>query len=107
MDAPSTTSRKWYVVLCHLGRERRVKTRIELRVLTLELTDRIFRVAVPPRVNAKPHPSEQLYAAKSRYPLGYVLVNMIMDERSWSVVRNTPGVIGFISDQNNKPLPVP
>ena len=54
MDIPSTTSRNWYVVLCHVGSERRVKTGIELRVLTLEITDLVFRVVGPPRVNAWP-----------------------------------------------------
>jgi transcriptional antiterminator NusG len=107
MDTPSTTSRKWYVVLCHLGSERRVKTGIELRALTLEHTDVIFRVAVPPRVNARPHPSEQALLDRTRGKLGYVLVEMVMVERAWHVVRNAPGVIGFISDENNKPLPVP
>jgi transcriptional antiterminator NusG len=107
MEPPSTTNRKWYVVLCHSGRERRVKTAIELRVLTLELTDRIFRVAIPPRVNARPHPSEERLAAVRRGTWGFVLVEMVMEEFAWHVVRNTPGVIGCISDDNNKPLPVP
>jgi transcriptional antiterminator NusG len=107
MDTSSTTNRKWYVVLCHQGSERRVKTGIELRVLTLEITDLVFRVAVPPRVNARPHPSEQALLGRTRGKLGYVLVEMVMVERSWHVVRNVPGVIGFISDDNRKPLPVP
>jgi transcriptional antiterminator NusG len=107
MEPPSTTSRQWYVVLCHLGREHRVKTAIELRVLTLELTGVIFRVAVPPRVNARPHPSEQVYLDRARSKIGYVLVEMIMEESAYHVVRNTPGVIGFIADERNKPLPVP
>jgi transcriptional antiterminator NusG len=107
MEPPSTTNRQWYVVLCHSGRERRVKTAIELRVLTLEITDLVFRVAVPPRVNARPHPSEQALLDRSRGRLGYVLVEMIMEELPWHVVRNAPGVIGFIADERNKPLPVP
>jgi transcriptional antiterminator NusG len=107
MDTPSTTSRQWYVVLCHPGWEHRVKTGIELRALNFGHTDRIFRVAIPPRVSARPHPSEERLSTVRRGPWGHVLVEMVMDEFAWHLVRNAPGVIGFISDENNKPLPVP
>jgi transcriptional antiterminator NusG len=107
MEPLSTTHRQWYVVLTYLGNENKVKKNLERRILSLDAGDCIFRVAVPPRVEQRPREREPIAQHPSSQPVGYVLVEMIMDERSWHIVRNTPGVAGFLVDGDNRPVPVP
>jgi transcription termination/antitermination protein NusG len=105
MEPLSTTHRQWYVVLTYLGNENKVKKNLERRILSLDAADYIFRVAVPPRI--KESPSIQIRPGQAPQPTGYVLVEKMMDERSWHIVRNTPGVAGFLVDGDNRPVPVP
>ncbi|MCL2526390.1 MAG: transcription termination/antitermination protein NusG [Coriobacteriia bacterium] len=91
-------SKKWYVVHSYSGHEGKVKSAIEHRVSTMGMEDQIFAVEIPTEVviNRETGKEEE----KKLYP-GYLLVRMILNDETWYVIRNTPGVTGFIGSQNN------
>jgi transcriptional antiterminator NusG len=98
------TGRRWYVIHTYSGYENKVKTNLEHRISSMDMGDKIFQVLVPTEEeieikNGKRHPVE-----KKVFP-GYVLVEMIMGDDSWYVVRNTPGVTSFVGS-GNKPTPL-
>ncbi|TMG48369.1 MAG: transcription termination/antitermination protein NusG [Chloroflexi bacterium] len=98
------TGRRWYVIHTYSGYENKVKTNLEHRINSMDMGDKIFQVLVPTEEeieikNGKRHPVE-----KKVFP-GYVLVEMIMGDDSWYVVRNTPGVTSFVGS-GNKPTPL-
>ena len=98
------TGRRWYVIHTYSGYENKVKTNLEHRISSMDMGDKIFQVLVPTEEeieikNGKRHPVE-----RKVFP-GYVLVEMIMDDDSWYVVRNTPGVTSFVGS-GNKPTPL-
>lgn len=97
--------RLWYIIHTYSGYENKVKKNLEHRILTLDMSERIFRVEVPTTEEIEIKGGQRHTVARKLYP-GYVLVEMIMDERSWHVVRNTPGVTGFVGS-GNKPIPLP
>ncbi|MDD5089693.1 MAG: transcription termination/antitermination protein NusG [Candidatus Wallbacteria bacterium] len=92
---------KWYVVHTYSGFEGKVKVNLEHRIATMGMQDKIFNILIP--VENKPDPSKKEEDRKI-FP-GYVLIEMVMDDESWFVVRNTPGVTGFIG-LGNKPSPL-
>ena len=96
--------KEWYVVNTYSGHENKVKEKLEMRASTMGLEDYIFRVIVPSQkiVDEKGKEREQ-----KMFP-GYILVEMIMTDEAWFVVRNTPGVTGFIgsSGKGAKPFPL-
>ena len=96
--------KEWYVVNTYSGHENKVKEKLEMRASTMGLEDYIFRVIVPSQkiVDEKGKEREQ-----KMFP-GYILVEMIMTDEAWFVVRNTPGVTGFIgsSGKGTKPFPL-
>jgi transcription termination/antitermination protein NusG len=99
--APVEDGRRWYVIHTYSGYENKVKTNLEHRIQSMDMGDKIFQVLVPTEEeieikNGKRHPVE-----KKIYP-GYVLVEMVMSDDSWYVVRNTPGVTAFVGS-GNKP----
>ncbi len=92
---PAQDGRRWYVIHTYSGYENKVKTNLEHRIQSMDMGDKIFQVLVPTQEeieikNGKRHPVE-----RKIYP-GYVLVEMVMDDASWYVVRNTPGVTSFV-----------
>jgi len=98
------TGRRWYVIHTYSGYENKVKANLEHRINSMDMGDKIFQVLVPTEEeieikNGKRHPVE-----KKVFP-GYVLVEMIMGDDSWYVVRNTPGVTSFVGS-GNKPTPL-
>jgi transcriptional antiterminator NusG len=98
---PTTDGRRWYVIHTYSGYENKVKTNLEHRIQSMDMGDKIFQVLVPTEEeieikNGKRHPVE-----RKIYP-GYVLVEMVMSDDSWYVVRNTPGVTAFVGS-GNKP----
>ncbi len=97
--------REWYIVHTYSGYENKVKDNLEKRVETMEMQDKIFRVEVPTDDEVEIKDSKKKLTKRKLYP-GYVLVEMIYTDDSWYVVRNTPGVTGFISSDNNKPIPM-
>ena len=98
-------ARHWFVIHTYSGYENKVKKNLEHRIVTLDMGDRIFRVEVPTVEEIEIRSGQRHPVQRKIFP-GYVLVEMIMDDESWYVVRNTPGVTGFVG-MGNKPTPLP
>ncbi len=96
--------RHWYVVHTYSGYENKVKTNLEKRVESMEMQEKIFRVLVPMEDEIEIKDGKQKKVKRKVFP-GYVLVEMVMSDDSWYVVRNTPGVTGFVGS-GNKPIPL-
>ena len=103
-----TFEKKWYVLHTYAGYENKVKTNLESRAQSMGMEDFIFRVVVPEeeKVETTKTGKEKVETLKT-FP-GYVLVEMVMTDRSWYVVRNTPGVTGFVGSHGagSKPAPL-
>ncbi|WP_223694165.1 transcription termination/antitermination protein NusG [Leifsonia poae] len=95
---------KWYVIHSYAGFERRVKSNIENRMVSLSMEDFIFEVQVPMEDVVEIKNGQRKMVNRVRIP-GYVLVRMDLNEDSWSVVRHTPGVTGFVGNAHN-PTPL-
>ncbi len=95
---------QWYVVHCYSGYENKVKKNLEHRIESMGMTNRIHEVIVPTEEQIELRDGQRRIVERRIYP-GYVLVQMILDEESWYVVRNTPGVTGFVGI-GNKPTPL-
>lgn len=96
--------KKWYVIHTYSGYENKVKTNLEKRVESMGMEDQIFRVIVPMEEEVEVKDGKKKVALRKTFP-GYVLVEMIMTDESWYVVRNTPGVTGFVGS-GSKPIPL-
>lgn len=102
-------NRRWYIIHAYSGQEDRVKKNLEQRILTMDVKDKIFQVIVPTEEEMEYKDGQKKINLKKIFP-GYILVQMEMDDDSWFVVRNTPGVTGFVSaedESDNRPKPVP
>jgi transcription termination/antitermination protein NusG len=95
---------KWYVIHSYAGYEKRVKQNIENRKLALEGGDDIFQIEVPMEDTIEIKNGQRKLVTKVRIP-GYVLIRMEMNEESWSLVRHTPAVTGFVGNSQN-PTPL-
>ena len=95
---------KWYVIHTYAGFERKVKANIEQRKSTLEVEDDIYQIEVPMEDVVEIKNGQRKMVTRVRVP-GYVLVRMELNEDSWSVVRHTPGVTGFVGNAHN-PAPL-
>ena len=91
--------RLWYVVHCYSGYENKVRHNLEQRIETMNMKDRIFDVVVPTEEEMEVREGKRRTVERRVFP-GYILVQMIMNEDSWYVVRNTPGVTGFVGMGN-------
>jgi transcriptional antiterminator NusG len=96
--------RQWYVVHCYSGYENKVQHNLEQRIETMGMKDRIFDIVVPTEEEMEVKEGKRRTVERRVFP-GYILVQMIMDEDSWYVVRNTPGVTGFVG-MGNEPTPL-
>src|SRR3990170_2954771 len=96
--------RRWYVVHCYSGYENKVRHNLEQRIETMGMKDRIFDVVVPTEEEIEVREGKRRTVERRVFP-GYILVQMIMNEDSWYVVRNTPGVTGFVG-MGNTPTPL-
>lgn len=94
----------WYVVHCYSGQEYKVCHAIEQRIETMGMQDKIFDVVVPTEEEIEVKEGKRRTVERRVFP-GYILVQMRMDEDSWYVVRNTPGVTGFVG-MGNDPTPL-
>lgn len=94
----------WYVIHTYSGYENKVKANLEKRVVHMRMEDKIFRVMVPMEDEVERKNNTVRTVQKKVFP-GYVLVEMIMTDESWFVVRNTPGVTGFVGS-GVKPIPL-
>jgi transcriptional antiterminator NusG len=103
MDTQTETgAKKWYVIHTYAGYENRVETNLARRVESMNMKDRIFRILVPTEKEITSKGGQKKTVEKKVFP-GYVMVEMILDDDSWSVVRNTPGVTGFVGP-GSKPV---
>ena len=99
----------WYIVHTYSGQEDLAKKNLDLRIASLDMEQRILQVEVPKEEEVVLKDGKRISEEKKLFP-GYILVKMLMDDESWYVVRNTPGVTGFIStedDYDKRPKPVP
>ena len=97
-------TRAWYVIHCYSGYENKVRHNLEQRIETMGMKDKIFDVVIPTQEEIEVKDGKRKTVERHVFP-GYVLVNMILTEESWYVVRNTPGVTGFVG-MGNVPTPL-
>ena len=96
--------RSWYVVHCYSGYENKVRHNLEQRIETMGMKNMIFDIVVPTEEEIEVKEGKRRTVERRVFP-GYILVNMVMTEESWYVVRNTPGVTGFVG-MGNTPTPL-
>lgn len=96
----------WYVVNTYSGHENKVKEKLEMRINSMNMQENIFRVIVPEQTEIEMKDGVKKEKVKKMFP-GYILVEMIMSDEAWYVVRNTPGVTGFIGSSGKGAKPVP
>ncbi len=96
--------REWYVIHCYSGREQKVKHKLESRIRSLGMEDKVFQVVVPTEDEMELRQGERRTVERRIFP-GYLLVQMILDDESWYVVRDTPGIIGFVG-MGERPTPL-
>lgn len=102
-----SSEKQWYVLHTYSGYENKVKTNLESRASSMGMDDYIFRVIVPEEEQHTMKNGKEKVAMEKTFP-GYVLVEMVMTDESWFVVRNTPGVTGFVGSHGagSKPAPL-
>lgn len=98
--------KKWYVVNTYSGHEKKVKQKLEMRTSSMGMEDYIFRVIVPEQTEVEIKDGVTKEKVKKLFP-GYILVEMIMTDEAWFIVRNTPGVTGFIGSSGKGAKPTP
>lgn len=94
----------WFVIHTYSGYENKVKANLERRVASMGMEDKIFRIMVPMEEELEIKDGKKRLVKKKVFP-GYVLVEMVMTDDSWYVVRNTPGVTGFVGS-GTRPIPL-
>jgi transcriptional antiterminator NusG len=95
----ASDQRSWYVIHCYSGYENKVRHNLEQRIETMDMKERIFDVVIPTQEEIEVKDGKRRVVERHVFP-GYVLVNMLLTEESWYVVRNTPGVTGFVGMGN-------
>ena len=103
-EEPTGPRAEWYVVHSYSGKENKVKKNLEHRAESMNMTDRILQIVVPTETEIEIKEGIRREVERQVFP-GYILIEMIMDEDSWYVVRNTPGVTSFVG-MGNKPSPL-
>ncbi len=98
--------KEWYVVNTYSGHESKVKEKLEAKTESMGMQDYIFRVIVPETTEVEIKDGVKKEKQKKMFP-GYVLVEMIMSDEAWYIVRNTPGVTGFIGSSGKGAKPTP
>jgi transcription termination/antitermination protein NusG len=93
---------EWYVIHSYAGYENKVKTNLETRIKSLDMEDYIFQIEVPTEEVTEIKNGQRKQVQRKVYP-GYILVRMDLTDQSWSAVRNTPGVTGFVGATAQKP----
>ncbi len=96
---------RWYVVHTYSGYENKVKQNLEQRIRTMGVADKIFRVVVPTEEEIEIRDGQRRIVQRKIFP-GYILVQMLLSDEVWHVVRQTPGVTGFVGP-GNTPVPLP
>lgn len=103
-ETKSDDNRQWFVIHCYSGYENKVRKNLEQRIETMAMKDKIFDVVIPTQEEIEVRDGKRRTVERHVFP-GYVLVNMILEEDSWFVVRNTPGVTGFVG-MGDDPTPL-
>ena len=98
--------KQWYVVNTYSGHENKVKEKLEMRAESMDMKDYIYRVIVPEEKVIEEKDVVKKEKIKKLFP-GYILVEMVMSDEAWFVVRNTPGVTGFIGSSGKGAKPTP
>ena len=98
--------KQWYVVTTYSGHEESVKEKLEMRTESMGMQDHIFRVIIPETTEIEIKDGVKKEKKKKMFP-SYVLVEMIMSDEAWYIVRNTPGVTGFIGSSGKGAKPTP
>ena len=95
---------QWYVIHSYAGYENKVQKNLEYRIESMHMQNQIFQVVVPTEEEVELKDGVRRVTERRVFP-GYIMVEMIMNEESWYVVRNTPGVTGFVGS-GNQPIPL-
>lgn len=106
MSGMNDEGRRWYVVNTYSGHENKVKENLEKRVESMGLQDVLFQIVIPEHAETEIKDGKKINKTKNMFP-GYVLVEMIMTDEAWYVVRNTSGVTGFIGSSGGGAKPFP
>ena len=96
--------RNWYAVHTYAGHENKVKTTIERRAESMNLKDKVFRILIPTEQELRTRAGKKREVQRKIFP-GYVLIEMVLDDSTWYLVKSTTGVTGFVSS-GNKPVPL-
>lgn len=96
----------WYVVNTYSGHETKVKEKIEAKIESMGMQDYIFRIVIPETTEVEIKDGVKKEKTKKMFP-GYILVEMVMSDEAWYIVRNTPGVTGFIGSSGKGAKPTP
>lgn len=96
--------KNWYAVHTYAGHENKVKTTIERRAESMNLRDKIFRILIPTEQELRTRGGKKREIQRKIFP-GYILIEMILDDSTWYLVKSTTGVTGFVSS-GNKPVPL-
>ncbi|MDQ0204478.1 transcription termination/antitermination protein NusG [Pectinatus haikarae] len=104
MSINAETEKRWYVIHTYSGYENKVKVNLERKVHSMGMESEIFKIVVPLENEIEKKNGKEKVVSHKVFP-GYVLVEMIVSDRSWYVVRNTPGVTGFVGS-GTKPIPL-
>jgi transcriptional antiterminator NusG len=98
------SEKQWYAVHTYSGHENKVKTNIERRAESMNLKDKVFRILVPTETELRTRGGKRQEVQRKVFP-GYVLIEMVLDDTTWYLVKSTTGVTGFVSS-GNKPVPL-
>lgn len=96
--------RHWYAVHTYSGHENKVMTNILRRAESMSLREKIFRILVPTELETRTRAGKKTEVKRKVFP-GYVLIDMVLDDATWYLVKSTTGVTGFVSS-GNKPVPL-
>ena len=98
------SEKRWYVIHTYSGYENKVKANLERKVHSLGMENEVFNIVIPMENEIEVKDGKKRSVQRKVFP-GYVLVEMIVNDRSWYAVRNTPGVTGFVGS-GTKPIPL-
>jgi transcriptional antiterminator NusG len=103
-EAEAEQPGQWYVIHTYSGYENKVRQNLLQRIETMDVSDKVFEVVVPTQDEVEIRGGQRHTVQRKVFP-GYVLVRMVLDDASWHVVRNTPGVTGFVG-VGSRPVPL-
>ncbi|HEX7733329.1 MAG TPA: transcription termination/antitermination protein NusG [Ktedonobacteraceae bacterium] len=103
-SGPEAGEPAWYAIHTYSGYENKVKNHLEKRIASLDMRNKIFRIIVPMEEEVEIKQGQRRTVQRKTYP-GYVLVEMVMSDEAWYVVRNTPGVTSFVGS-GTRPVPL-